>query len=395
MSACKLTDGVYWVGAIDRDIPPSSGYTGTSYNAYLIIDEKITLVDGVKFSHQDQMWANIKEIVEPEKIDYIIVNHVEPDHASSMKEMVETIKPEKIYCSKPGRDTIVRHFHNEEWPFEIVKKNDEISLGKRTVQFMMTRMLHWPDSMFSFLKEDGILFSNDAFGQHLADERRFDDEVEISYPIQGAGFFYATNLNLLSLKVKKIMQKLQAMDWELKMIAPDHGFIWRSHIDKIFEAYEHWSNQRHHKEALVVFDTKWKSTATMAQAIAKGIEENDVPVTMCSLKEWKLTAIAEKLLTASTIVIGSPTLNNGVSPAVAALLQYLKGLRSRNKIAGSFGSYGWGGEAVPQINEVLDEIKMQRVGDGVRIQYVPNQDQLKECEEYGKRIAQETLAYEI
>ena len=393
MNDIKLAKGIYWVGAVDRDIPPSSGYAGTSYNAYLIIDDKVTLVDGVKKSHRDQFWARVRNIIDPAKIDYMIVNHVEPDHSSNFPEIISTIKPEKIFCSAAGKDAIIAHFHDASWPFEVVKSGNEISLGERTVQFIMTRMLHWPDSMFSYLKEDGILFSNDAFGQHIASDDRFDDEVDIAEPLKGAKFFYANNLNLLSPLIKKTLRALDTMDLGLRMIAPDHGYIWRSHPDKILEAYAEWSCQKHSKKALVVYDTKWKSTEIMAHAIAQGIEEKNVPVQLCSLKTWHRGAIMEEFLTASTIVMGSPTINNGVIPSMAAFLHYIKGLKPKNKIGASFGSYGWGGEGVRQINSTLDDLKITRVDDGLRIKFVPDEAQLRDCVEYGHKIAEATLAF--
>ncbi|WP_290917877.1 FprA family A-type flavoprotein [Halodesulfovibrio sp.] len=393
MNDIKLAKGVYWVGAVDRDIPPSSGYAGTSYNAYLIIDEKITLVDGVKYSHRDQFWERIRNIIDPEKIDYMIVNHVEPDHSSSLPEIISTIKPEKIFCSSAGKDAIIAHFHDKTWPFQVVKSGDEISLGERTVHFIMTRMLHWPDSMFSYLKEDGILFSNDAFGQHIASDERFDDEVDIAVPIKGAKFFYANNLNLLSPLIRKTLVALEKMELTLNMIAPDHGYIWRSHPEKILEAYARWSCQKHDKKALVVYDTKWKSTEIMAKAIAQGIEEKNVPVQLCSLKTWHRGAIMEEFLTASTIVMGSPTINNGVIPSMASFLHYIKGLKPKNKIGAGFGSYGWGGEGVRQINATMDDLKFNRVDDGLRIKFVPDEEQLQACVEYGHKIAEATLAY--
>ncbi len=255
MAKTTLTNGVYWVGAIDRDIPASSGYAGTSYNAYLIIDEKITLVDGVKHSHRDQLWENVKEIVDPEMIDYMIVNHVEPDHSSSLPEIVATIKPEKLFCSAEGKKAIIAHFHDESWPFVVVKNGDELSLGKKNIEFIMTRMLHWPDSMFSYIREDGILFSNDAFGQHLATDERFEDEVDLDFVLKGAQFFYATNLYLLSPLIKKLLVSMEERGLNLNMIAPDHGLIWRDDPTVILEAYKRWSNQQSNKEVLVVYDT--------------------------------------------------------------------------------------------------------------------------------------------
>ncbi|SIO39884.1 FprA family A-type flavoprotein [Halodesulfovibrio marinisediminis] len=393
MNDIKLAKGIYWVGAVDHDIPPSSGYAGTSYNAYLIVDEKVTLVDGVKYSHRDQFWNRIRNIIDPVKIDYMIVNHVEPDHSSSLPEIISTIKPEKIFCSAAGKDAIIAHFHDESWPFEVVKSGDEISLGARTIHFIMTRMLHWPDSMFSYLKKDGILFSNDAFGQHIASDERFDDEVDIAIPLKGAKFFYANNLNLLSPLIKKTLRALEAMNLGIRMIAPDHGYIWRSHPEKILEAYAEWSCQKHSKEVLIVYDTKWKSTELMANAIAQGIEEKNVPVKICSLKTWHRGAIMEEFLTASTIVMGSPTINNGVIPSMAAFLHYIKGLKPKNKLGAGFGSYGWGGEGVRQINSTLDDLKIKRVDDGLRIKFVPDEAQLQACVEYGHKIAEATLAF--
>ncbi len=390
MSNVQLANGIYWVGAIDREIPASSGYAGTSYNAYLIIDEKITLVDGVKFSHREQFWENLRAIIDPEKIDYLIVNHVEPDHSSSMTEIVQTIQPEKIFCSSAGKKAIIAHFHNESWPFAVVKNGDTLTLGKRTIEFIMTRMLHWPDSMFSYVREDGILFSNDAFGQHLATDERFEDEVDLEFVLKGAQFFYANNLNLLSPLIKKLLVSLEKKQLDLKMIAPDHGLIWRNDPSVILKAYGRWSHQQNEKEVLVIYDTKWKATELMANAIAQGVEERNVPVTLCNLKTWHRGAIMEKLLTASTLVLGSPTINNSTIPSVAAFLHYIKGLKPRNKLGASFGSYGWGGEAVRVMNDAMDDLKIARINDGLRVLFVPDDQQLEQCVEFGHSIAEAT-----
>lgn len=389
----ELAPGVYWVGALDYDIPAASGYPGTSYNAYLIIDDKITLVDGVKQSHHKELLENISALVDPKDIDYFIVNHVEPDHSSSMREIVEAIEPEVIYCSKMGKSAIIGHFHDESWPFEVVKTDTEISLGKRTVRFIETRMLHWPDSMFSFLIEDGILFSNDAFGQHLATTERFDDELGVDKAIDGAEFFYCTNLALLSPLITKLMKTMQERNLTIKVIAPDHGVMWRSHIPEIFEAYRKWSNQENHPEVVVVYDTKWKSTMLMAQTITDAIAEEGVPVTLYSLKTTNRAEILQKLLTSSTLVLGSPTINNGYLPSLAAFCQHLKGLKPRKKIGASFGSYGWGGEAVKLLNTQLDDMKITRINDGLRSHFVPDADKLEECKAFGREIARASKAH--
>jgi len=391
MSNVELVKGVYWVGAIDWDIPPSSGYTGTSYNAYLIVDEKVTLVDGVKHSHRAELFENIKKIIDPEKIDYFIVNHVEPDHSSAMIEIMETIKPEKVICSDMGMKTIIEHYHREDWPYEVVKSGSEISLGARTVQFIETRMLHWPDSMFSFLKEDGILFSNDAFGQHLATTERFDDEYDLQKALDGAKHFYATNLTLLSPLIRKLLKSLEAMDLDVKLIAPDHGVIWRSHKEAILDAYGTWSRSECESEVLVVYDTKWKSTELMAKAIAQGVEKGGAPVCLMSVKQYHRAAILQKLLTASTLVLGSPTINNSMIPSIGAFLMTLKGLKPKKKIGATFGSYGWGGEAVRHMNDWFDDMKITRINDGLRIKYIPDEAQIEECVRFGEDIAKATL----
>ncbi|CAG36375.1 related to flavoprotein [Desulfotalea psychrophila LSv54] len=305
---------------------------------------------------------------------------------------MEAIKPEKLFCSEMGKRAIIAHYHRTDWPYQVVKTGTELSLGSRSVQFIETRMLHWPDSMFSYLKEDGILFSNDAFGQHIATEERFDDELEAGKAINAAEHFYATTLTLLSPLVQKLLKTMEKMELDLRLIAPDHGIIWRQQQDEILEGYRRWSQQEQHPEAIIVYDTKWKSTEMMAKAIAQGIEEENVPARLMSLKECHRGDIMQRLLTASTIVLGSATINNAIMPSLASFLMYMKGLKPRKKIGAAFGSYGWGGEAVKQLNTMMDEMKIKRIDDGLRIKYVPHEEQLKECVEYGRHIGRATKA---
>jgi len=245
MSINTLAEGIHWVGAVDWHVRDFHGYStmeGTTYNAFLIIDEKITLIDTVKPSHRSDLMHRIREIIDPKKIDYIVVNHVELDHAGCLAEMMEAAEPEKLICSPMGKNAIISHFHREDWPFEVVKSGDEISLGQRTLSFLETRMLHWPDSMFTYAKEDGILFTSDAFGQHLATSERFDDEVNLAQVMDQASKYYANILYLYSPLIKKLLAKVAELNLDIKMIAPDHGVIWRSNFDKIIQAYSDWSN---------------------------------------------------------------------------------------------------------------------------------------------------------
>ena len=389
MSNNEIAKGIHWVGAVDWDIRDFHGYStykGTTYNAFLVVDEKITLFDTVKHSHQSVLLKNIRAIVDPEKIDYIVVNHVEMDHSGSLPDLVDLIKPEKIFCSPMGKKAIVDHFHKTEWPFEVVKSGDEVSLGKRTVQFIETRMLHWPDSMFSFLKEDGILFSSDAFGQHLASSERFDDEVDLSVVMKESAKYYANILYLFSPLIKKLLASVAEMNLDIKMIAPDHGVIWRTHQSKILDAYDKWSKNESEKKALVIYDSMWHSTEDMAHAVSDGLIEAGVSTNMVNLQVHHRSDVMTQVLGAKAIVLGSSTLNNGLLPRMAGFLMYMKGLRPTNKLGATFGSFGWSGEAVNLMNTALQEMKIDVIEDGLRIKYVPDEDKLEECREMGKRV---------
>ena len=389
MSINEIAKGIHWVGAVDWHVRDFHGYStmqGTTYNAFLIIDEKITLIDTVKPSHRHDLMHRIREIIDPEKIDYIVVNHVELDHAGCLAEVMEAAKPEKLICSPMGKNAILAHFHREDWPYEVVKSGDEISLGKRTLSFLETRMLHWPDSMFTYAKEDGILFSSDAFGQHLATSERFDDEVNIALVMEHASKYYANILYPYSPLIKKLLAKVAELKLDIKMIAPDHGVIWRSNFDQILKAYGDWSNYKGGKKALIIYDTMWHSTEKMAKAIASGIEKEGVYADLIDLKVHHRSDVMTRVLTARALVLGCPTLNNGLLPRMAGFLMYMRGLKPQNKLAAAFGSYGWSGESVKLMVGALEEMKLKIIDEGQRVKYVPTHDNLKECVEMGRQI---------
>lgn len=391
MNNTELAKGIHWVGAVDWDVRDFHGYStlrGTTYNAFLIVDEKVTLFDTVKRSHLDDLMRHVSAIIDPKKIDYLVVNHVEMDHSGSLPEIMELIQPEKLICSPMGHKAILDHFHREDWPFEIVKSGTEISLGKRTIQFLETRMLHWPDSMFSYIKEDGILFSSDAFGQHYATSERFDDEVPLPEVMQESAKYYANILYLFSPLVKKLLKSVSEMNLDIKMIAPDHGVIWRTHHKEIFEAYEKWSAGESSDKALVIYETMWQSTAKMAKAIAAGLEEEGISTELINLKFHHRSDILTKVLNAKAVIVGSPTLNNGLLPEMAGFLMYMRGLKPLNKIGASFGSFGWSGESVKLLNTALEEMKIELVEEGMKHKYVPNAEVLQECNTMGHRIGE-------
>jgi len=389
MAPVEIKKDLYWVGAVDWEIRDFHGYStkkGTTYNAFLAMDEKVTLFDTVKKPFRSDLLHNLRRVTDPGRIDYLVINHVEMDHSGCLPELVETVRPEKIFCSAMGKKAMVEHFHREDWPYEVVKTGDVIRLGKRSVQFLETRMLHWPDSMFSYIPEDRLLISSDAFGQHWATSERFDDEVESHELFMHAAKYYGNILLLYSALVQKLLQTVQGMGISLDMIAPDHGLIWRSQPQKILEAYDRWSRQDTKRKALVIYDTMWHSTETMAKAILDGLVQEGVSCQLLDLQGTHRSDVMTEALDAKALIFGSATLNNGMLPRMADMLSYMKGLRPVNRIGAAFGSYGWSGEAVKQINNVLEEAKFRMIDPGISVRFVPTHEDLRKCVELGRRI---------
>jgi flavorubredoxin len=390
MPPVEILKDIYWIGAIDWNIRDFHGYSvdrGTSYNAFLVMDEKVTLFDTVKRGFGGDLLKSIRKIIDPAKIDYLVVNHVEMDHSSLVPEIAGLVQPEKIFCSEMGKKNLLAHFHREEWPYEVVKTGDSISLGKRTVQFIETRMLHWPDSMFSYISGDRLLISSDAFGQHMATTERFDDEVDLSLLLGHAAKYYANIILPYSHLVQKLLAQVKEINLAVDMIAPDHGLIWRKNPGKILECYDEWSQQKPKLKALVIYDTMWHSTEMMAQAIMEGLVEEGVSARSFDLAVNHRSDIITEVLDAGALIIGSSTLNNGMLPRMADLLHYMRGLRPANKIGAAFGSYGWSGEAVKLINTIMEEMKFQVLDPGIKVQYVPRDDDLKRCVDLGRKVA--------
>jgi flavorubredoxin len=388
MKPIEIAKGVYDVGVNDwniRDFHGYSTYQGTSYNAFLIIDKKIALIDTVKKDFSDQLLANITKIVDPKKIDYVISNHTEMDHSGGLPRVMHKIGENKpLYCSKMGAKNLARHF-SQKWNYHPVGTGQELSLGARTLMFLETRMLHWPDSMFTYLKEDKILFASDGFGQHYAGHEKFDDQIgdEIMWH---AKKYFANILLLYSPLVLKLLDTVTELGLEIDMICPDHGIIWRKDPGKIITAYAKWANQESEKKAVIVYDTMWQSTEQMAEAIASGLYKEGINVRPMHLRKCHRSDIMTEVIDARAVIMGSPTLNNGPFPTISDFLTYMKGLKPKNKIGAAFGSYGWSGEAVKLISKELEAMKFDLVAPGVKIQYVPNQEDLDACIEFGKKI---------
>jgi flavorubredoxin len=392
MKPIEIVKGIYWVGAIDwniRDFHGYSTYEGTTYNAYLIKDEKVTLVDSVKKEFADQLIDNISTLVDPKKIDYVISNHTEMDHSGGLARIMHRVGEDKpLFCSKMGHKNLSLHFP-QKWNYKPVDDGGELNIGKRTLVFMETRMLHWPDSMFTYAKEDRILFSSDAFGQHYASLERFDDQVNHAIMMPQAKKYFANILLLYSPLILKLVDKVKSMGLALDMICPDHGIIWRKDPMKIIQAYVEWSKQEPKRKALVIYDTMWHSTEKMAEAIVEALYQVDVDAKPMHLRRWHRSDIMTECLDAGAILVGSPTLNNGLFPTVSDFLTYLKGLKPTNKVGAAFGSYGWSGEAVGRITRELEEMKFKVIDPGLRIQYVPEKKGMEACSELAKKVAAE------
>ncbi|BAT71145.1 flavodoxin/nitric oxide synthase [Thermosulfidibacter takaii ABI70S6] len=386
--AVPITKDVYWVGAIDWSLRNFHGYTthkGSTYNAYLILADKIVLIDTVKKQYKDEMLARISSVVDLKKIDYIVSNHAEMDHSGALPEVIEIVKPEKVFASIMGVKNLTGQLHLDT-EIVAVKDGDELDIGGKKLKFFETRMLHWPDSMFTYVVDDGILFSQDAFGMHYATRSIFVDECPKATVEHELITYYANILMPYSGLVLNLFKKLEGLD--IKIIAPDHGPIFRREEDIkwLLGLYRDMAEQKPNNRAVVVYDTMWGSTDKMARAIADGIAYGGSEVVILPISGSHRSDVATETLKAGALVVGSPTINNNMFPSVADILTYLRGLRPKNLIGVAFGSYGWSGEAVKQIKEYFDAMGVELVGE-MKIQWVPTEEQLRECCNLGVEIS--------
>jgi flavorubredoxin len=391
LNKIEIKPNIYWVGGIDWDIRNFHGYLtqrGTTYNAYLILDEKIVLVDTVKHYLFDEMLSRIKNIIDLSRIDYIVSNHVEMDHSGSLPKILAYTPNTKVITSTQGEKGLRRHY-KKDWDFQVVKSGDTLNIGKRTLHFVHTPMVHWPDNMVTYIPEDKLLLPNDAFGQHIASSERFDDEVGWDILKEEASKYYANIVLPYGDQVKKALGALSGLN--INMIGPSHGIIWRSFIPKILEEYTKWSNHETENRALIVYDSMWGSTEKMAHKLLEGLSEQNVKVTLRNLKTNHISDIMTDIITTKMILIGSPTLNNGMLPSVGAFLTYLKGLRPQNRIGFAFGSFGWGGQAVGEIEKVMQELKWELPKEGIKLKYIPDEDELLSVKEIGKILGKNLM----
>lgn len=390
-NAYKVKNDFYWVGAVDWNLRDFHGYQtdkGTTYNAYLLMDESPVLFDTVKTGFSDEAFERIASLIEPEKIKYIIVNHVEMDHSGTLPLFIDRIKPEKIYCSEKGKDALIKHFNRTDWNYHIVKSGDKIKTGKYTISFIETPMLHWPDSMFSYIEGENILISSDAFGQHLATGKRFDTEVDYKELVLQAGKYYANILLPYSSLVKKLLKSVQELGIKIDIIAPDHGLIWKDKIADIITLYSEWSAPKLDNKAVLFYDTMWKSTEKMIRSVAEGLIDGGTEIRVMKLGENHRSDIMTEMLNAKGVVVGSSTLNNEMLPSVADVLTYAKGLKLTARTGFAVNSYGWAPTVLKKINGELNAAGVELMDEGINVNYVPKKEDLEKCYSLGKKLSE-------
>ena len=387
----QLREGIYWVGAVDWSIRNFHSYIthrGSSYNSYLVVDEKVTLIDFVKAPFAEEQVARIGEILDPKRVDYIVANHAEPDHSGSIRRVLEVCSNAELIATERCINTLWKYYGGDIKATPIEKK-PTLKLGKRSLSFIPVPMAHWPDSMVTYMPEEKLLFSNDAFGQHLASSGRFDDEVDAAELTQEATTYYANILMPLWRSVSRALKALEGVPVE--MIAPCHGIIWRKDPGKILKAYQGWVAGETKKKAVVVYDTMWGSTQMLARAIADGIASKGVDVRVHSLGASPSSDVIADILDAKAVLVGSPTLNNHIFPSVAGFLAYMRGLKPLNKIGAAFGSYGWAGGAKKAVEAEMQAAGIQLVDSDIDFVFRPNGDETKRAHAFGQSIAEKII----
>ncbi len=394
MERYLVKDEVWWCGAIDWNVRDFHGYDtprGTTYNAYLILDDKVALVDGCREGFGPEMLLRVRGCCSARQVDYLVINHVEPDHSGALPWLIDRLRPERIFCSKRAKDALALYYGAgtvEGWDVQLVGTGDELPLGRNTLQFIEAPMLHWPDSMFTYVRESKTLLPNDGFGQHLATSKRFADEVDINIVLEEAAKYYANILMPFGGQIQRMLGKIAEMGLEIDVIAPSHGAIWRRAEDvaRIVEAYQRWSSFTAPERVALIYDTMWHSTEEMTMGIADGVSQEGVECAVLNMSRTSRAEAARIVLESRAFLVGTPTLNNNIFPTVAGFLAYIKGLRPKERVAAAYGSCGWAGGAVKQVDAELRALGLD-VLDPIEVKYKPTDEQLEACVELGRSVA--------
>ncbi len=390
----RIKNNVYWVGKIDWELRKFHGgeystHRGSTYNAYLVKEEKVALMDTVWTPFSKEFVENLSKEIDLNKIDYVIASHAESDHSGALPELMSYIPDTPVYCTKNGINSLKGHYHKE-WNFKAVKTGDRLSLGQKELIFIEAPMLHWPDNMFCYLTEDNILFSNDAFGQHYASEYMFNDLVDQTELFNECIKYFANILTPFSPMVVKKIKEVLSFNLPLDIICTSHGVIWREKPEQIVEKYLQWANNYQENQITIIYDTMWNGTRIMAEKIASGIKEADkeVNVKLFNLAKTDKNDVITEIFKSKAILVGSPTINRGILVSVAGILEEIKGLKFKNKKAVAFGCYGWSGESIKIISQSLQESGFDLVDDGIKVNWNPDKKNVEKCVSYGKDFAE-------
>jgi len=389
----KIKNNVYWIGKVDWELRKFHGneYStrrGTTYNSYLIKEQKTALIDTVWSPFSKEFVRNLSKEIDLNQIDYVIANHAEVDHSGALAELMSQIPDKPIYCTANGIKSLKGHFHKD-WDFHPVKTGDKINFGKKELIFVEAPMLHWPDSMFCYLTGDNILFSNDAFGQHYATDLLFNDLVDQSELFAECTKYYANILTPFGKLVDKKIKEFISLNLPLDMICTSHGVIWRNNPKQIIEKYLQWANSYKENQVTIFYDTMWGGTRIMAENIAKGIEATDEAVTvkLFNVSSADKNDVVTEVFKSKGIAVGSPTINKGILSALAGILEEIRGLGFKGKKAASFGCYGWSGESVKMIDDLLKKAGFEVRDEGIKALWRPDDDAVNKCVNYGKQLA--------
>jgi flavorubredoxin len=389
----KVISNVYWVGKTDWELRKFHGdeystHRGSSYNSYLIKEEKTVLIDTVWIPFAKEYVENLSKAHDLDRIEYVIANHAEVDHSGALPELIRRIPDTPVYCTANGVKSLKGHYH-EDWNFKVVKTGDRLSLGTKELIFVEAPMLHWPDSMFCYLTGDNILFSNDAFGQHYASEYLFNDLVDQNELFAECLKYYANILTPFSLLVERKIKEFLSLNLPLDIICTSHGVIWRENPAQIVEKYMAWAGNYQENQITIVYDTMWNGTRVMAENIGRGIYLADpkVKVKLYNAAKTDKNDIIAEIFKSKAVIVGSPTINRGILTSIAGLLEEIRGLGFKKKKAAVFGCYGWSGESVKLLNESLQRAGFSVVDEGLKILWNPTEESKQRCAEYGQTLA--------
>ncbi|OPY02302.1 MAG: Anaerobic nitric oxide reductase flavorubredoxin [Syntrophorhabdus sp. PtaB.Bin184] len=389
----EIAPNVYWVGKVDWELRKFHGeeystHRGSSYNSYLVRDEKTAIIDTVWAPFAGEFVDNLAKEFDLGSIDYVIANHAETDHSGALPELMRHIPDKPVYCTANGVKSLKGHYH-QDWNFQVMKTGDKLSLGRKELIFIEAPMLHWPDTMMEYLAGDAILFSQDAFGQHIASEHIFNDLVVQSELYEEAIKYYANILTPFSPLVTKKINEVVGLGLPVNVICPSHGVIWRDNPLQIVHKYLEWADDYQENQITIVYDTMWDGTRKLAEAIAKGIKEKDgkVTVKLRNISRSDINDVVTEIFRSKTILFGSPTINRGILNAMAALIEMVAGLRFKGKKAAAFGCYGWSGESVKILNEALGKAGLEVVHEGLRTMWEPGDDEVAQALQFGREIA--------